>query len=151
MTQLDTIWVNVVNPRHAPFTPMPGIPPRCSRRFCSFGCPHSVVHSMRRRETTEWGQPNETHGQPRTACTPLGPVALQNLENVAVVAAASGHGFGSGGADSGRFALFFASVFSCSNTAATASAGIAKAGKRSARAITIPTAFPFRPSNGPPT
>ncbi len=61
MTQLDIICVIVFKHRHAPFTPLASIPPRCSRRFCAFGCPHSVVHSMRRRETTEWEQPNETH------------------------------------------------------------------------------------------
>ena len=53
--------VGVFRHWHALFTPMPRIPPPCSRRFCSFGCPNSVVHFMRRSHTTEWGQPNETH------------------------------------------------------------------------------------------
>ena len=59
----------------------------------------SVVHSVvpirlsipchAGRQPNE-GQPNESHeNKPRTACTPLEPVVLQNLENVAVVATRS--------------------------------------------------------------
>ena len=90
MTQLNTICVIVFKHRHAPFTPMASIPPRCSRRFCAFGSPHSVVHSMRRRETTEWGQPNETHEKQRNGkqrTTRLERFAFQVFKNVSLIAA----------------------------------------------------------------
>ena len=64
MTQLDTICVNVFK--------------------------HPVVHSMRPRETTEWGQPKETHEKQRNGkqmTTLLEHVAFQVFKNVSLMAA----------------------------------------------------------------